>query len=125
MRRARRGVARNGAADVEATAAATPDGLRRWVVLLEAMATAEGRPFDKETGRALLSAIGSEDMAGLHCPDRVALQVSVSAVDMAEALSGVLSRWRTAAARLALQGWDVVRAEVLTPEEFRRDCEAG
>ena len=73
----------------------------------------------------MVRAMGDENLAVLHCSDRVALQVSASARDVAEALSGVLDRWRAAASMMGLPSWEVIRAEVLTPAEFRRDCEVN
>lgn len=100
------------------------DDERRWIVLLEAIRKADGSPVTTNTAYGLSKAMGG-DAVGLHSPDRVAVQVPVWAVDVAVALVTVVSRWRSAEARLALQGWDVVRAEVLTLEEFERDCEVG
>lgn len=99
------------------------DHPRKWVVLLEAVRDAENWCIDAEAAGALLRAMAGEDAGGLHCSDRVAVQIPVSASDIAVALEAVLSRWRCAVAGLALYDWDVVRAEVLTPEEFQRECE--
>lgn len=92
-----------------------------WIVLVEATPNAQASLVEAETVCDLLVAIGDKDGAALHCPDRVAVQVRLSAVDAAEALSKVLRLWRGAVGRLALPDWNVVRAEVLTPEEFQRD----
>ena len=94
---------------------------RRWMVLLEAVPSAGTSLIDCDTADALLSALGDEHVGGLHRPDRVAVQVSMLAADVAAALTAVLARWRRAAADVRLHDWDVVRAEVLTPEEFERD----
>ena len=112
----------NGASDGD-----TNDGerfaQRRWMVLLEAVPSARTSLIDCDTADALLSALGVEHVGALHRPDRVAVQVSVSAADVAAALTVVLSRWRRAAAHVRLHDWEVVRAEVLTPEEFERDLQ--
>ena len=92
-------------------------------MLLEAAANPNASLLDIETVRGLLRAIGDENGVGLHAPDRVAVQVRVQGTDVGFALSVVLARWRLAAGRGALTGWDLVRAEVLTPDEFERDCQ--
>lgn len=103
----------------------TADRGRGWVVLLEAAADANASLLDIGTVQRMLRAMGDEDGVALHAPDRVAVQVPVHAADVAVALSAVLERWRLASVESVPAGWDVVRAEVLTPEEFTRDCQAG
>ena len=98
---------------------------RRWIVLLEAVANTEASLVDIGTARAILVAMGDEDGVGLHGADRIAVQVRVDATDPAMALCSTLARWQPAAGRLLPPGWDVVRAEVLTPEELKYDCEVG
>ena len=104
-------------------AALTTDRCGSWIVLLEAAANPNASLLDIGTVRTLLRAMGDENGIGLHAPDRVAVQVRVQATDVASALSVALARWRLAAGKAAPTGWDLVRAEVLTPEEFERDCE--
>ena len=94
-----------------------------WVVLLEAAPNAEASLVDIGTVWATLRAIGDEGAVALHAPDRVAIQVRIEAADVALALVVALARWRQAAVAHAPAGWNVVRAEVLTPEELERDCE--
>ncbi len=94
-----------------------------WVVLLEAAPKIGASLVDIATARAVLRAMGDEDGVGLYAPDRVAVQVRVHGRDVAVALSVALVRWRIAAGMAALTGWVLVRAEVLTPDEFERDCE--
>lgn len=96
-----------------------------WIVLLEAVSDGDGSPVDMATVKAILVGMGHEDAVGLHASARLAVQVRVDAADVAAALSEALARWRSAAAGLARAGWLIVRAEVLTPEEFRRDFEAN
>ena len=93
-----------------------------WVVLLEAAPNGDASFLDIGTARVILRAMGDEDGVVLHAPDRVALQVRVRAADVAVALAEALTRWRSAAGTSVPPGWDVVRAEVLTPDEFERDC---
>ena len=103
----------------------TGDGPDRWIILLEAAPDGDATLVDIGTVGAILRAMGDEDRIALHAPDRVAVQVPVQAADVALALCQALARWRAAAAQSLPAGWHVVRAEVLTPEEFRRDCELG
>lgn len=97
---------------------------REWVVLLEATAIGDATLLDVGTVRAVLELMGDRAGVALHSPERVAVQVRLRAHDPAMALSTAMSRWQVAAARLP-PGWEVVRAEVLTAEEFERDFEAG
>lgn len=101
------------------------EGLPEWVVLLEAAADDRATLVDIGTVRAVLRLMGDDTGVGLHCPERIALQVRVRGTDAATALSTAMSRWQAAAVALVPPGWGVVRAEVLTPDEFTRDCEAG
>ena len=103
----------------------TTNGRDSWIILLEAAPDGDASLVDIGTVRLILSAMGDEAGVALHAPDRVAVQVRVQAADVALALSQALRRWRVAAAKSAPAGWHVVRAEVLTPEEFTRDCEVG
>lgn len=117
---------RNWVSDAEVTEdepVIDSDRRRKWVVLLEAVRDPEIWCIDARAAGALLRAMAGKDAGGLHDSDRVAVQISVSASDIAAALEGVLGRWRCAVAGLDLDDWDVVRAEVLTPEEFQRECE--
>ena len=88
------------------------DRRRKWVVLLEAVRDPQIWSIDAGAPKALLTAMGGKDAGRLYCSDRVAVRISVSASDIAVALEGVLGRWRCAVAGLALDDWDVVRAEV-------------
>ncbi len=103
----------------------TADGHGNWVVLLEAAPNGEASLLDIGTARVILRSMGDKDGVVLHAPDRVALQLKVRADDVALALGVALTGWRTAAATSVPAGWDVVRAEVLSPEEFKRDCESS
>ena len=105
--------------------AGKPEVPRRWIVLVEA--EPDGRPsqIDARAASSVLQAMGGEEAVGLHCPERLAMQVSVHAADADVALSTVLSRWRSPAVQLAMRGWAVVRTEVVTWEEFELDFEVG
>ncbi len=101
----------------------TTNGHGDWIVLLEAAPNGGASLLDIGTLRVILRAMGDEDGVALHAADRVAVQVHVEAPDVAVALCRALARWRTVAAASVPPGWDVVRGEVLTPEEFARDGE--
>ena len=105
--------------------AGKPEVPQRWIVLVEAEPRGRAAQIDARTASSVLRAMDGEGAAGLRCPERVAMQVSVHAVDADVALSTVLSRWRSPGVRRAMRGWAVVRAEVVTWEEFRLDLEVG
>ena len=98
---------------------------RSWMVLLEAVRTGEAPTVDPATAGSVLRAMGDGTAVGLHCPDRVAVQVAVSANDPAAAATTLLYRWRSVAPGLGLEEWDVVRAEAMTPEEFGLEFHDG
>ena len=100
-------------------------GLREWVVLLEAAADGDATFIDIGTLWAILKRMGDATGIGLHCPDRIAVQVRVRGIDPAMTLVTAMSRWHASAVSLLPRGWDLVRAEVLTLDEFKRDCAAG
>ncbi len=103
----------------------TTDGGGSWIVLVEAAPNGEASLIDIGTVRTLLRAMGDQDGVALHASDRVAVQVQVQADDVLRAVGEALTRWRAAAAGSLPAGWHVVRAEVLTAEEFERDFELG
>ena len=110
---------------VPAEALSGPDVHQEWIVLLEAAAGDHATFLDIGTVRAILELMDDQNGVGLHSPARVAVQVRVRGSDQAMALSTALSRWNAAAGTLVPAGWDLVRAEVLTLDEFERDCQAG
>lgn len=92
-----------------------------WIVLLEADV---GSPetVDDKIMRQVLAAVAGHSV-GLHCEDRCAVQLELSAEDPADALRTALTRWRDAVARFELRGWNLVRTEVLTRTELAREIE--
>jgi hypothetical protein len=112
-------VTRDGGADANVTA----DGDRGWVVILEAAPAVEASLIDIGTVRAVLRAMGDEDGVALHAADRMAVQVRIDGGDVALALSAALARWERLARKCVPPGWDVVRAEVLTPDELQKEFE--
>jgi hypothetical protein len=82
-------------------------------------------PFiDVESARSLLVAMGDREGVALQCPDRVALQLRLTAADPTRAMCIVSTRWREATAAVGLGGWDIVRVEVTTSPEFERSFDA-
>ena len=106
-------------------AAVATDCGSRWIVLLEAAPSDEASLIDVGTARDILRAMGDEHAVALQAPDRIAIQVEVRAAGMALALSAALARWRLALLKFVPKGWNLVRAEVLTPEELEREYEQG
>jgi hypothetical protein len=97
----------------------------QWIVLVEATGAGLSGRVDRDDVLRLLAALGRDCGGGgcgaLHSSDRYALQVTATASGPVEALFGVLSSWSDALLELALPTWEVVRTEVLTPEELERD----
>jgi hypothetical protein len=93
------------------------------VVLLEAVPSAGAAVVDNRTVRAVVEAMRYDDCVGLYFPDRVGVQVRVTAVDAGRAVVTTLERWLVAVGRLAPEGWDVVRVQTWTSDEFTRECE--
>lgn len=89
-----------------------------WAVLLEAADEALTSPIDRMGVRRLRDAIdGGRPAGAVYCPDRYALQVTVTAPTPIAALLDVVARWKNAVRALALPVWPLVRAEVFTAEE--------
>jgi GGDEF domain-containing protein len=95
----------------------------QWVVILEADARAPDGMLDEFGLRRLLEALPNVCPVGLHSPERYALQVQVVAHGEAEALGLAVAHWRAALEKLGIRNSRLIRAEVLTQEEFQRDCD--
>ena len=96
---------------------------RTWIVLLEAAADTSGSPIGPGTLRELMANMAFGEIVGLHNPRRYAIQLRIAGASPAEALFTATARWEEAVRRLGLEWWTLQRTEVLTPEEFQRDCE--
>lgn len=95
-----------------------------WVVLLEAASEGHVDPVASDDVSTLLAALNGGSLGvSLSSSSRYALQVTTTALDPADALAGVLSKWSDAVRALGLPTWPVVRTEVLTPEELQRDID--
>ena len=92
-------------------------GKTTWVVVLEAATGVDDRSLHQ-----MLQVLADVQGVALHCPDRYAVQTEVAAGGQAEALFVALCRWRSALAAAGQPATEVVRAEVLSREEFESDC---
>ena len=93
-----------------------------WVVVLEATGPRRGHAHDDLGLEALLKALARFDAVGMHSHERYAVQVRLAATSGAEALTAALAEWRLAVNELGGPRPELIRAEVLTLEEFERDC---
>jgi diguanylate cyclase (GGDEF)-like protein len=95
---------------------------REWVVLIEAERDAAGGAIDRMDIEELLEVL-CPDGSALHCPNRYALQMKLTGTYPADVLVDVLARWGDAVRQLGLPVWDIVRAEVFTPEDLDRELQ--
>ncbi len=93
------------------------DADAQWIVVLEA---AVG--VDDSSLHRMLQILSSAEAVALHCADRYAIQMEITAGGQAQALFVALTRWRSAHRAVDQPLTEVVRAEVLSREEFERDC---
>ncbi len=96
---------------------------KQWIVLLEAVDGDGGAPIDIDGVHRLVAACGTPAPTTLFSPDRYALQMQVEAPDAPSALSAAIGRWQGALRRCQLPEWDLVRSEVLTPDELESELE--
>ena len=89
----------------------------KWVVVLEAATR-----IDDGSLRRLLEVLADVQASALHCSARYAVQMHITAGTQAEALFVASARWRSALGAAGLPPTEVVRAEVLSREEFENDC---
>lgn len=88
-----------------------------WVVVLEA-----ADRISESSLQRLLHILSDVEAVALHCPERYAVQVKVCAGGHAQALFVAAARWHSALAVVGQPRRYVVRAEVLSLEEFEREC---
>jgi diguanylate cyclase (GGDEF)-like protein len=94
----------------------------RWVVLLEA--ATDGSEITRLDVETLLEAVRPGPSGGaLYDRDRYAIQLEAAGSNPAEALFGALCRWADAVRHLRLPASEIVRTEVLTPEELKRELQ--
>lgn len=94
-----------------------------WIVVLEVTHASPDQFFEVEVVQRVLHLLADHQAAGLHSPDRYVLQLRVEADSSAGALEAALGAWRRARGAVAAARGDLVRAEVLTLEEFESECE--
>jgi PAS domain S-box-containing protein/diguanylate cyclase (GGDEF)-like protein len=95
----------------------------QWVVVLEVAREPTAPALDAGAFYNALDALAETRMTVLRSDDRCAVQMEIGASGPAEALFSALARWTEAVRALTVAHWDVVRAELLTPEELERDLE--
>lgn len=96
-----------------------------WLVLLEAADERERSTMDPSSFARLVSAWTTPAPTTLYSPNRYALQVAVRATDPASALASAISLWKDALRRAELAEWDLVRAEIMTPEKLEQELQAA
>ena len=94
-----------------------------WVVVLEADARVPEGVLDEVSLRRLLEALPDVRPVAMHSTERYALQIQLAAHGEAEALGLAVAHWRGALERLGVRSTRLIRAEVMTLEEFQRDCD--
>ena len=95
------------------------------MVLLEAADDRGRTTLGASSFRRLVDSWPPPQPTSLYSPNRYALQVPVQACDPPAALASAMWLWKDVLRRTGLPDWQLVRAEVLTPEEFERDLAAG
>ncbi len=100
------------------------DGVGRagWVVVLEAQPKSGAGAVEVSQLRRLLEHMPGVEPVALHSAERVAVQVHIDAPCEVEALRLALADLRAGLARVGLWDLRVIRVEVLTREEFEKDC---
>lgn len=93
-----------------------------WVVVMEGQPKSGEGAVEVTQLRRLLEHMPGVEPIALHSAERVAVQVHVDAPCEVEALRMALADLRAGLPRVGLWDLRVVRAEVLTWEEFENDC---
>lgn len=97
-------------------------GRAGWVVVLEAQPKSREKAVEISQLRRLLEHMPGIEPVALHSAERVAVQVHIDAPCEVEALRLALADLRAGLARVGLWDLRVIRVEVLTREEFEKDC---
>lgn len=98
---------------------------RTWIVLLEAADDRDGPALDPSDLDRLAAAWGNVAPTALYSSNRYALQASVRAADPPSALAAAIESWEEAVRASGVPGWDLVRAEVVTPEELEAELQSA
>jgi len=96
-----------------------------WIVLLEAADERSGSVIDRAALDRLAAAWAEVTPTALYSPDRYAVQVEVRAAGPTEALATAIGSWEKAVEASGAPRWNVVRAEVITPEELEAELRAA
>jgi len=91
---------------------------REWIVLLEAAEGGRGAPIGRAEIGLLAASWPNPAPTVLYSEHRYALQVPVRAPSPPAALARAMDLWDCALRRTLTPHWDLVRAEVVTPEEL-------
>lgn len=94
---------------------------REWIVLLEAADERGRSTIDAPSFRRLVSSWPGPGPTALYSPNRYALQVPVRAFNPPSALSSAMWLWKDVLRRTGLPDWQLVRAEIVTPDELERE----
>ena len=97
-------------------------GRAGWVVIVEARPKSGAGAVEVSQLRRLLEHMPGVEPVALHSAERVAVQVHIDAPCEVEALRLALADLRAGLPRVGLWDLRVIRAEVLTREEFEQDC---
>ena len=97
-------------------------GTAGWVVVLEARPTNGEGAVEISRLRRLLEHMPGVDPIALHSAERVAVQIHIDASSEVEALRLASADLRAGLSMVGLRDLPVVRAEVLSWEEYEHDC---
>jgi hypothetical protein len=103
-------------------AGSEPMRTARWVVVIEAERPVAGGAIEPWRLRRVLEDMPGVRPVGLHAAQRIAVQVHIDAIDELAALAEARAGFVAALPPAGLSELRVVRAEVMTGEEFERDC---
>ncbi len=95
--------------------------VQEWIVLVEVTDERNGSTIAAEDVERLVDVLDDPSVSALYHPQRYAIQLSIDAPSVAEALTSALERLGDAAAACSLPRWDLARVEVLSTEEFARE----
>ena len=97
---------------------------RSWVVVLETARRPGSPAIGGTTLDALLDIMACGQIKFLGVRNRYAMQFRVTSQTPADALFVATARWAYGVRTLGLEGWELARMEVVTPEAFDRQLPA-
>ena len=92
---------------------------------MEAAGERGGSTMEPTSFARMVSSWATPAPTTLYSPDRYALQVPLRATNPPLALSSAIALWKEALRRSGLPEWELVRAEVLTPQELEAEWQAA